>query len=94
MTTEAITQGYDLETEYLFYLYDDQGPSWDFGGPEGALGGFLSPAIAMDGDLNLDDVVDVHDWAKLSAVYGSDLAGLEPLKPICKATSIKTGSTR
>jgi len=41
LTTEAQSRGYDLETEYLFYLYDDQGPSWDFGGPEGAMTGFL-----------------------------------------------------
>lgn len=41
LTTAAVAAGYDLETEYLFYLYDDQGPTWDFGGPEGAVGGFL-----------------------------------------------------
>ncbi len=41
LTDEAISRGYDLNTEYLFYLYDDQGPSWDFGGPEGAMIGFL-----------------------------------------------------
>jgi hypothetical protein len=29
--------------EYLFYLYDDQGPEWDYGGPEGAGGGVLIP---------------------------------------------------
>lgn len=28
-------------TEFLFYRYDDQGPSWDYGGPEGAAGGAL-----------------------------------------------------
>ena len=43
LTADAVSRGYDLETEYLFYLYDDQGPVWDFGGPEGALGGFLAP---------------------------------------------------
>ena len=43
LTADAVLRGYDLDTEYLFYLYDDQGPVWDFGGPEGALGGFLSP---------------------------------------------------
>ena len=42
LTPEAIAAGYDMETEYLFFLYDDQGPTWDFGGPEGAFGGFLS----------------------------------------------------
>lgn len=80
LTSEAITQGYDLETEYLFYLYDDQGPSWDFGGPEGALGGFLSPAVTMNGDLNTDDVVDVNDWTTFAAVYGNDLGGLTPVQ--------------
>ena len=43
LTAEAIARGYDLNTEYLFYLYDDQGPAWDFGGPEGAMIGFLQP---------------------------------------------------
>jgi hypothetical protein len=34
----------DIDTvEYLFYLYDDQGPEWDWGGPEGAGGGILIP---------------------------------------------------
>ena len=43
LTADALAAGYDLTTEYLFYLYDDQGPRWDFGGPEGAMGGFLRP---------------------------------------------------
>ncbi|WP_425395332.1 hypothetical protein [Aeoliella sp.] len=42
LTSEALSRGYDLQTEYLFFLYDDQGPTWDFGGPEGAFGGFLT----------------------------------------------------
>jgi hypothetical protein len=33
--------------EYLFYLYDDQGPEWDYGGPEGAGGGVLIPCAEM-----------------------------------------------
>ena len=48
LTQEAIDAGYDLETEYLFYLYDDQGPVWDFGGPEGAFGGFLSLKVVPE----------------------------------------------
>ena len=54
LTSAAIKRGYDLNTEYLFYLYDDQGPTWDFGGPEGAMVGFLrqvpepsSPIMAL-----------------------------------------------
>ena len=43
LTAEAVSRGYDLVTEYLFCLYDDQGPAWDFGGPEGAMTGFLRP---------------------------------------------------
>ncbi len=41
LTQAALAAGYDLETEYLFYRYSDDGPQWDYGGPEGALGGFL-----------------------------------------------------
>ena len=41
LTSEAVEHGFDLETEYLFYLYDDQGPLWDFGGPEAAMTGIL-----------------------------------------------------
>jgi hypothetical protein len=38
----------DIDTvEYLFYLYDDQGPEWDWGGPEGAGGGVLIPCSAL-----------------------------------------------
>jgi hypothetical protein len=33
--------------EYLFYLYDDQGPEWDYGGPEGAGSGILIPCAEM-----------------------------------------------
>jgi len=31
----------DLDKEFLFYRYDDQGPQWDYGGPEGAAAGLL-----------------------------------------------------
>ncbi len=60
LTADALAMGYDLETEYLFYLYDDQGPTWDFGGPEGAFGGFLRTRIA--GDLNNDGSIDGGDF--------------------------------
>ena len=48
LTPEAQQRGYDLETEYLFYLYDDQGPYWDFGGPEAGMGGFITSKTRMD----------------------------------------------
>ena len=60
LTAEAVSRGYDLETEYLFYLYDDQGPSWDFGGPEGAMAAFLLPPLP--GDYNVDGEVDAADY--------------------------------
>ncbi len=76
LTPLAIALGYDLDTEYLFYRYDDQGPSWDFGGPEGAAGGFLTNPFEVIGDLNLDGNVDAADWPLLVNRYGSDLSGL------------------
>ncbi|MGI9455575.1 MAG: PEP-CTERM sorting domain-containing protein, partial [Aeoliella sp.] len=75
LTSAAISAGYDLTTEYLFYLYDDQGPSWDFGGPEGAMGGFLQTPILL-GDLNFDDKVDSDDWLMYIAGLGVDMTGL------------------
>lgn len=80
LTTEALAAGYDLSTEYLFYLYDDQGPTWDFGGPEGALSGELSTSVGAPGDLNLDGVVDTSDWLQMIANYETELAGLTPLE--------------
>jgi hypothetical protein len=77
LTESAIERGYDLNTKYLFYLYDDQGPEWDFGGPEGAAGGFLSGPITFNGDLNFDSEVDKDDWLHLLSVYGkTSLTGL------------------
>ncbi|MCP4193680.1 MAG: hypothetical protein GY768_23965 [Planctomycetaceae bacterium] len=64
LTAAAKDAGYDLDTEYLFYLYDDQGPQWDFGGPEAAFGGFLTTepvVVAPRGDYNRDGIVDVSD---------------------------------
>ena len=42
LTEEAVAMGYDLETEYLFYNYRDNGQSDRWGGPEGGAGGFLT----------------------------------------------------
>ncbi len=42
LTPEAIAQGYDLNTEYLFYNYRDNGQSDRWGGPDGGAGGFLT----------------------------------------------------
>ena len=39
--------------EYLFYLYDDQGPDWDYGGPEGAGGGYLLPCATNTSPLKI-----------------------------------------
>jgi len=80
LTSAAIGAGYDLDTEYLFYRYDDQGPDWDFGGPEGAAGGFLRDPFDLHGDLNLDGIVNTADWLLLIAAYESDLSGLSPLE--------------
>lgn len=42
LTADAIAHGYDLDTEYLFYNYRDNGQSDRWGGPDGGAGGFLS----------------------------------------------------
>jgi len=75
LTSEAVAAGYDMETEYLFFLYDDQGPTWDFGGPEGAFGGFLSACDPNNrGDLNGSGMVDFADFLILSGNFGNDVA--------------------
>ena len=45
LSWEAVAMGYDLETEYLFYNYRDNGQSDRWGGPEGGAGGFLKGDI-------------------------------------------------
>ncbi len=42
LTPEAVAHGYDLDTEYLFYNYRDNGQSDRWGGPDGGAGGFLT----------------------------------------------------
>jgi hypothetical protein len=42
LTENAIAHGYDLETEYLFYNYRDNGQSDRWGGPDGGTGGFIT----------------------------------------------------
>ena len=42
LTEEAVAMGYDLETEYLFFNYRDNGQSDRWGGPDGGAGGFLT----------------------------------------------------
>ena len=42
LTEKAIAHGYDLETEYLFYNYRDNGQSDRWGGPDGGAGGFIT----------------------------------------------------
>ena len=52
----------DIETtEYLFFRYDDQGPYWDYGGPEGAGGGALKVPVECHGDIDGDGVVNIQD---------------------------------
>lgn len=41
LTDASIAHGYDLEKEYLFYNYRDNGQSDRWGGPDGSAGGFL-----------------------------------------------------
>lgn len=57
-------------TNYLFYRYDDQGPSWDYGGPEGAAGGTLAVPVECLSDLNGDGDVDAADLGLLLAGWG------------------------
>ena len=42
LTKDAIDHGYDLDTEYLFYNYRDNGESDRWGGPDGGAGGFIT----------------------------------------------------
>ena len=57
-------------TEYLFYRYDDQGPSWDYGGPEGAAGGTLAVPVECPADFNNNGIVDAADLGLLLAAWG------------------------
>ncbi|GHD24163.1 hypothetical protein GCM10007052_37590 [Halioglobus japonicus] len=43
LTQAAIDHGYDLDTEYLYFAFADEGISAQYGGPEGGAGGFLNP---------------------------------------------------
>ncbi|MCH2145919.1 MAG: hypothetical protein MK082_12350, partial [Phycisphaerales bacterium] len=62
----------DIEgTEYLFFRYDDQGPYWDYGGPEGAGGGALMEPVDCPGDLTGDGVVDGADLTVLLGAWGA-----------------------
>ncbi len=42
LTEAAMAHGYDLDTEYLFYNYRDNGQSDRWGGPDGSAGGFIA----------------------------------------------------
>ena len=55
--------------EYLFYRYDDQGPSWDYGGPEGVGGGVLNPFFRMD-QVNI--FRGIHIAGDQSDIFASD----------------------
>ncbi|MCH2161233.1 MAG: hypothetical protein MK085_05095 [Phycisphaerales bacterium] len=58
-------------TEYLFYRYDDQGPSWDYGGPEGAAGGVLAVPVECPADFNGDGEVNGGDLGLLLSLWGT-----------------------
>lgn len=54
LTAEAVDAGYDMDTEYLFYRYADDGHDWDYGASEGAAGGLLQTTpIPEPGSLAL-----------------------------------------
>jgi hypothetical protein len=55
------SEGYDLMTEFLFYLYDDQGPVWDAGGPEGAMAGTFLEQILFKDFLDNESLVSGVD---------------------------------
>ncbi len=42
LTAAAIDRGYDLDTEYLFLAFNDEGVNTQWGGPEGGALGFLN----------------------------------------------------
>jgi hypothetical protein len=42
LTEDATLHGYNLETEYLYYNYRDNGQSDRWGGPDGGAGGFIT----------------------------------------------------
>jgi len=46
------SQGYDLTTPYLFYLFDDQGSAWNAGGPEGAVVGAFMEQVSFEDYLS------------------------------------------
>ena len=58
-------------TDYLFFRYDDQGPYWDYGGPEGAAGGVLMVPIVCPADLDGSGRVDGADLTILLAGWGA-----------------------
>ena len=60
-------------TEYLFLRYDDQGPSWDYGGPEGAGGGLLEIPAACPSDFNGDESVDGLDLGLLLGAWSTSI---------------------
>ena len=65
LTSEDIGQ-----TEFLFFRYDDQGPYWDYGGPEGAGGGVLMVPVECIADLTGDALVDGADLTFLLGAWG------------------------
>lgn len=61
----------DIEnTEYLFFRYDDQGPYWDYGGPEGAAGGTLIVPVECPADIDGDGEVTVNDLLVVIGAWG------------------------
>jgi hypothetical protein len=61
---------YPTDALYLFLLYDDQGPSEDYGGPAGAIGGVLSTVpIARSRDVTVAAGADCEAVVAPELVY-------------------------
>jgi hypothetical protein len=79
LTPDAMAAGYNLNTYYLFFLYDDQGKTtsnYGNGGPEGALGGFVTSVRLTQCEQDIapipcgDDVVNVNDLLAIINAWG------------------------
>jgi len=61
---------YPTNVSYLFMLYDDQGPSADYGGPGGAIGGVLSTVpVAYCQDVTVPAEADCEATVAPELVY-------------------------
>jgi hypothetical protein len=72
--------------EYLFYRYDDQGPEWDWGGPEGAGGGVLVPCA----DVVKRSVSEPAPAAPVAGPSSSPVGGTVVVAPMTMAPASTT----